>query len=91
MAFDEIGSQEWLNTRWNALDAIPGTLWSDSGQASRWVVDAASMLHPVYTGAAVRAEDVGAMVTKELMHEAKDFTDKIGKLPKHRQAAINAY
>jgi len=91
VTLDDVGTPEWLDVKLNILDRLPMTLSKDSGQASRWALDAASMLHPTLTGAAVRAEDLGAGMTAVLVEEVKEFTDIYDKLPKARQAKMQDY
>ena len=91
VSMHDVGSIDWVNSKFNVLDQVPQLLWKDSGQAARWVMDAASMLHPVYTGAGVRAEDIGSKITTALLKEAEEFTGRMDKFSKARQSAINEY
>lgn len=91
LTFNDITNPEKLDVRLNFLDGLTPTLWADSGQASRWLVDSASMLHPTLTGAAVRAVDLGAAITKDMLYQVEKFTKKMDSFSKERQSIINDY
>lgn len=87
----DIGSFEFFDVKRNWLDRIPSLARADSGSAARHVVDAASMLHPVYTSAATVATDAAANFEKSMLKFASGFSDKFSKLKKSEQAQVNAY
>ena len=91
MSFNDVGSPEWLRAKWNWADYLPTTLWENSGQLSRWIMDSASIMHGAITGPGVRAVDIGAKLTSTLLKEAKLFTDKMEKFSKARRTEINKY
>lgn len=82
---------EKMDVKLNFADSLPWTQWGDSGSVSRILVDAASMLHPTYTGAAVVAADHGARFEKVIMEGAKNFSDTFKNLSKSERNLVGEY
>jgi len=84
-AFDKV------DVKRNFLDRFSGLISNSSGSAARWVMDAASMLHPVYTGAASVVSDITAKFDKFLLGVAGEFSDARKKLSGVEQAQLDRY
>lgn len=87
----DVGSPEWLSTKRNWADHIPQFQWGNQGSLSRFMFDAASMVHPRYASAASRSVDLVSGFDKILLEEATKFTDQLASFSKDRQAAIQEY
>lgn len=83
--WDEFG------VRLNFLDRLPSTQWGDHGSASRYLLDASSMLHPTYTGAASTAIDQSARFEKLIMDEAAKYSNQFKSLPKEAKNRVDTY
>ena len=81
---------EKTDVKFNLIDSISPWVPLITDPA-RWVMDAASMLHPVYTGSATVATDVTARFDKYLLDIASKFSDEFVKFSKERKAKINDY
>ena len=75
----------------NVLDRVGQLVSKDSGSASRWLFDAASMLHPTYTGAASVASDLSSRFEKIMLEAADKYATKYQALPKERRALVDDY
>lgn len=75
----------------NFLDRSPTSVWNQNGSVSRWMFDAASMISPRYTGAAVVATDMVSRFEKEMLHIADAYAGQYNKLPKLRKAKVDEY
>lgn len=82
---------EEFGVKLNFLDRLPSTQWGDHGSASRYLVDASSMLHPTYTGAATAAVDQSARFEKLLMDEAAKYSNQFKNLPKDAKNRVDTY
>lgn len=87
----DISNWEMFDVKRNWLDRIPQLNRPDSGSAARLIMDAASMLHPTYTGAASVASDRGANFEKLMLDFASQFSDKFTGLRKGEQVKVNEY
>lgn len=86
----DITNWEIFGVKRNWLDRIP-FLNRDNGSAARLLMDAASMLHSTYTGAASVAADRAARFEKILLDYASEFSSQFTKLGKAEQARVNSY
>jgi len=91
ISMHDVGSPEWLDVNLNFADRFAALNWGDQGSMARVLVDAASMVHSVYSGAAVRASELISGLDKILLDEATKFTDALVKLPKDRQGMLQEY
>jgi hypothetical protein len=80
-----------LDVKKNWLDRVAPLVSQNKGSVSRYLFDAASMLHPIITGAASNVSDVTAKFDKFLLGIASEFSDGYVKLPAARKAAIDDY
>lgn len=87
----DISNFETFDVKRNFFDRIGPLVSKNSGSASRWLADAASMLHPTYTGAASVASDATARFDRILLEQAASYSDKYVKLPSARQAIVDDY
>lgn len=74
----------------NWLDRLP-LVSNSTGSASRWIFDASSMLHPIYTAAAVVASDKAAAFEKMMLEFATKFSDRYTALAKSQQVRVDNY
>lgn len=86
----DVTNWEQFGVRLNWLDRLP-LVSNSKGSASRWLFDASSMLHPIYTSAATVASDRGAAFEKMMLEFASNFSDKYVKLPKNQQLRVDNY
>jgi hypothetical protein len=86
----DIVNWEIFDVKRNWLDRIP-YLTGANGSAARLVMDAASMLNKIYTGAGTVASDLAARFEKMMLEFASDFSDQFSALKKAEQAQVNAY
>jgi hypothetical protein len=91
LSMRDVGSPEWLNVKRNFADRISSFQWGQQGSLARTLVDAASMVHSVYSGAGVRASALVSGLDKIMLDEATKFTDALTSLSKQRQAAVQTY
>lgn len=75
----------------NFFDRSPVSVWNQNGSVSRWMFDAASMISPRYTGAAVVATDMVSRFEKEMLHVADAYAKQYNGLNKVRKAKIDEY
>lgn len=87
----DISNFDKLDVKRNFFDRIGPLVTKDTGSASRWMFDAASMLHPTLTGAASVASDATAKFDKLMLRMAADYSDSLKGIPKQRVKAINDY
>lgn len=87
----DITNWEIFDVKRNWLDRIPQLNRDGQGSAARMLMDAASMLHPTYIGAASVASDRGANFEKLMLNFASEFSDIYTGLKKGEQARVNAY
>lgn len=86
----DITNWEIFDVKRNWLDRLP-LVSNSKGSAARMVMDAASMLHPTYTGAAAVASDLAANFEKRMLEFASEFSDQFTKLSKGQQVRVNDY
>jgi len=87
----DISNWEMFDVKRNWLDRVPQLNRDGAGSAARILMDAASMLHPTYTGAASAASDRGAGFEKLMLDFASQFSDKFTALRKGEQVKVNEY
>ena len=87
----DIDKWETVDVMRNFLDRFSTLISNNKGSAARNVMDAASMLHPVYSGAATVSKDLAAKFEKTMLELASQFSDKYVKLPKAEQARVDSY
>lgn len=88
---DVAANYEKQSVRFNWADRIPSTQWGDHGSLSRYIADAASMLSPVYSGAAVVATDLAAKFEKLLMDHVSLFSNQLKQLPSDAKERVHQY
>ena len=86
----DVTNWEQFGVRLNWLDRLP-LVSNSKGSASRWMFDASSMLHPIYTSAATVASDRGAAFEKLMLEFASNFSDKYVGLGKAEQLRVDNY
>ncbi len=86
----DVTNWEIFDVKRNWLDRLP-LVSNSKGSASRWLFDAASMLHPIYTGAATVASDKAAAFEKLMLEIASQFSDKYTALDKAQQVRVDNY
>lgn len=86
----DVDVMEQFDVKRNYTDRFSVTT-GDNGSMARWMMDAQSMLHPTYTGAASVADDMSARFGKVLLEKASAFSDGYAKLPKARKALVDDY
>lgn len=86
----DVDVMEQFDVKRNYTDRFAVTT-GDNGSMARWMMDAQSMLHPVYTGSASVADDMAARFGKVLLEKASAFSDSYTKLPKARKALVDDY
>lgn len=79
------------DVKFNLFDRMPFTQWGDHGSMQALVMDASSMLHPMYTQGAVTATDRSAKFEKMLLDIANDFAEGYNKLPKAERTSMSQY
>lgn len=87
----DITSLDKLNVKRNWADRIAPLVSQNKGSASRYMFDAASMLHPIYTGAASVVSDATAKFDKLLLNIASEFSNMYVKLKADRKAVLDSY
>jgi len=87
----DISSFEQFDVKRNLFDRIGPTVSQSTGSVSRYLFDAASMLHPTYVGPAVVASDRSAKFEKFMLEMASDFSDKYMGFDKARKAKLDDY
>ena len=88
----DITNWEMMDVKRNYLDRLGNLLmWDDKGSASRWMLDAASMVNPVYSGSFIVAADKAAAFEKMLLDSAAKYSDKFTKLASADQIRVNKY
>lgn len=87
----DIANFEQFDVKRNFFDRISPLVSKASGSASRWLFDAASMLHPTYSGAASVASDATSRFDRVLLEHASAYSDKYVKLPAARKPVVDDY
>ena len=88
---NDIGDLDKLDVKRNLFDRMGITVTKSAGSLSRWIMDAASMLHPRITEAASVVSDQTAKFEKMMLDVASEFSDKFVKLDKTDQGMVNSY
>ena len=88
---NDIGDLDKLDVKRNLFDRMGITVTKSAGSLSRWIMDAASMLHPRITEAASVVSDQTAKFEKMMLDVASEFSDKFVKLDKTHQGMVNSY
>ena len=86
----DLGALEHLDVKRNLFDRISPWIPGITDPA-RWVMDAASMLHPTYVSAASNAIDLTSRFDKFLLDLASEYSDKWKQLGKDRKELVNDY
>ncbi len=87
----DIPSFETETVKRNFFDRSPVSVWNNNGSISRWLLDAASMVSPRYTGAAVVATDITSAFEKEMLHIADAYAIQFNRLDKVRKSKVEEY
>ena len=87
----DISSFEQFDVKRNLLDRIGPLVSQSNSSASRYVFDASSMLHPIYTGAASNASDATAKFDKAMLEIASEYSDQYIALKADRRAKVDDY
>lgn len=87
----DVGALFKPDVRFNMFDRAPMLVWENKGSVSRWLLDASSMLHPIYTKAAITATDVSSAFERTLLSIATEFSDKFKKLSNPEKGIIDNY
>jgi hypothetical protein len=82
---------EKQTVRFNWLDRVSPWLDKVFTDPARWLMDAGSMLSPVYTKAASVGVDLSARFEKAMLDVATEFSDGWKKLSKQERAAVDDY
>lgn len=88
---DKGGKMTPLNVKRNTLDRISQLVSNNTGSASRWLFDPASMLHPTITGSASVATDLSSRFERVLYDISARFSDDYNKLIPERKLAVDKY
>ncbi len=86
----DVTNWEIFDVKRNWLDRLP-LVSNSKGSASRWLCDASSLLHPIYTAAATVASDKAAAFEKLMLEIATTFSDKYSDLSKSQQVRVDNY
>lgn len=86
----DVGRMFEPDVKRNAIDRISPWVPMLTDPA-RWVADAASMLHPVYTGAASNAIDLTSRFDKYMLDMANQYAERWKSLSKSEKDAVNLY
>lgn len=87
----DIANLETFDVKRNLFDRVGPTVSQNTGSVSRYLFDAASMLHPIYTGAAAVASDATSKFDKLMLSIATEYSDKYMKLDSVRRAKMDDY
>lgn len=87
----DIANFETFDVKRNIFDRIGPTVSQSKGSVSRYLMDASSMLHPTYTGAAAVTSDQTAKFDKFMLTLAGEYSDKYTSLSKDRQVLVDDY
>lgn len=87
----DISRLETFDVKRNFFDRFSGLMTNQKGSVSRWIADAASMLHPIYTGAATNVSDVTAKFDKFLLSMAGEYATQWKKLSKAEKSRVDDY
>ena len=80
-----------LTTKRNWADSLGSAVWDGKGSVARYMLDAASMVHPVYSGAGVVATDATSRFQKMMLTAASKFTDEYMGLDKARRVKMDEH
>lgn len=89
------GNFDKLDVKKNWFDRIGITNWATAGgnrgSVTRWMFDAASLLHPTLTKAGSVASDATARFERVMLEQASKFTDAYMDHSKERRALMDNY
>jgi spore maturation protein SpmB len=91
LSLSDITLLEHGDVKRNWFDALPTMVSDNKGSLSRWMFDASSMLHPIYTSAAVVASDKAAKFEEMMLKIASRFSDRFTKLDNVQKARVDSY
>ena len=92
ISVDDIGGLETdFKVKLNFFDRIPWFVWNRQGSVSRYIFDASSMLHKIFTRGAVVSADASARFEKHMLALASEFSDGLKALPDARKAKVEEY
>lgn len=92
MSVDDVGGLETnFDVKRNLFDSIPWFVWNRQGSVSRFLMDASSMLHPIFTKAAIVSTDASARFEKAMLSLADEFAKDYNKLSNARKAKLEEY
>lgn len=80
-----------LDVKRNIFDSIAPFVSQTAGSVSRYMFDAASMLHPTITGAASNVTDATAKFDKFMLELASNYSDIYVNLAKDRKLKVDQY
>ena len=84
--FNDIGKFEPVDVKRNLLDRFKALVPNTGGaSAARYLMDPASMLHPVYTNSIGAAIDRANYIDKLFLELTSEYSDIVSKLPKDRR------
>lgn len=87
----DFSNLESVDVKRNFFDRIPQTVGKNNGSVTRYLYDAASTLHPVYTGAASVASDASARFERVMLSYADEYAQKFLKFDNVRKNKIDEY
>jgi hypothetical protein len=82
---------ETMDVKRNFFDRIPQIVGKNNGSVTRNLFDAASTLHPVYTGAASVASDASARFERVMLGYADEYAKKFVKFDDVRKNKMDEY
>lgn len=82
---------ETFDVKRNLFDRIGPTVSEHKGSVTRYLLDAASTVHPVYSGAAAVTSDATARFDKFMLKLAEEYSSQFNGFDKARKAKIEDY
>lgn len=87
--FNTVGSLDKFTVKKNWLDRMSALVPRKGGEsASRYLLDPASMMDPVFTNAMSASKDRSVYIDKLFLELTSKFSDKMAKMPADRAKAI---
>lgn len=87
----DLSRLEEFDVKRNFFDRVPQFVSDDKGSVARYLMDSASMLHPIYTGAASVASDATSAFEKMMLQLASRYSDQYKKFSKADKAKVDDY
>jgi phosphopantetheine adenylyltransferase len=87
----DVGRFDEFDVRLNLFDRIPQLVTKTGGSVTRHLFDAASTLHPIYTGAASVVSDATSRFDKVMLSIADEYASKVTGFSAARKAKIDEY